>query len=78
MKSAETDLVTATSVNARAASANNTLSHLLLNKGNLSEAKLAATAAYEADPFLANVELTIHRLVLSSLDLGDRQGRRRA
>jgi tetratricopeptide (TPR) repeat protein len=68
MASAEKDLVTATNANTRAASANNTLSHLLLNKGALNEAKLAAENAYNADPFLANVELTIHRLVLASLD----------
>jgi len=73
MASAEKDLVAATTVNARAASANNTLSHLLINKGNLAEAKLAAERAYETDPFLANVELTIHRLVVSSLDMGNRE-----
>jgi serine/threonine-protein kinase len=70
MASAEQDLRTATASNARAASAWNTLSHLLINKGQLSEAKLAAETAYNADPFLTNVDLTVHRLFLASLDLG--------
>ncbi len=69
MASAEQDLRAATASNARAASAWNTLSHLLINKGELSEAKLAAETAYNADPFLTNVDLTIHRLFLASLDL---------
>jgi eukaryotic-like serine/threonine-protein kinase len=70
--SAEADLRKATTSNARAASAWNTLSHLLINKGNLSEAKLAAETAYNTDPFLTNVDLTVHRLFLASLDLGMR------
>jgi serine/threonine-protein kinase len=72
LTSAEADLRNATTINTRAASANNTLSHLLLNKGKPDEAKLAAEAAYNTDPYLANIELTIHRLVLVSLDQKDR------
>jgi len=70
---AEKDLTAATTSNARAASAYNTLSHLLINKGSLSEAKLAAETAYNTDPFLTNVDLTVHRLFLASLDLGIRE-----
>jgi eukaryotic-like serine/threonine-protein kinase len=72
MGSAEADLRKATTSNSRAASAWNTLSHLLINKGNLSEAKLAAETAYNTDPFLTNAYLTVHRLFLASLDLGMR------
>ena len=71
--SAEQDLRTATTANTQAAGAWNTLSHLLINKGSLSEAKLAAENAYKTDPFLTNVELTIYRLFLASLDLGFRE-----
>jgi eukaryotic-like serine/threonine-protein kinase len=72
--SAEKDLDSATaSANPYPASAYNTLSHLLLNKQELAQAKLAAENAYKADPFLANVELTIHRLFLASLDLQNRE-----
>ena len=72
-KGAETDLQAAAASSARSASANNTLSHLLINKGSLTEAKLAAETAYNTDPFLTNVHLTVHRLFLASLDLGIRE-----
>jgi eukaryotic-like serine/threonine-protein kinase len=72
MASAEADLQKATTSNARAASAWNTLSHLLINKGDLPQAKLAAETAYNTDPFLTNVYLTVHRLFLASLDMGMR------
>ena len=71
--SAEQDLSATTQANAQRASAWNTLSHLLLNKGQLSEAKLAAETAYQVDPFLTNADLTIHRLFLASLDLQSRE-----
>jgi TolB-like protein len=73
MASAEADLRVTTEANAQRASAWNTLSHLLLNKGQLSEAKLAAETAYQVDPFLTNADLTIHRLFLASLDLQMRE-----
>jgi len=73
LASAEQDLRATTAANAQRATAWNTLSHLLINKGQLSEAKLAAENAYKADPFLTNVELTVHRLFLASLDLGFRE-----
>jgi eukaryotic-like serine/threonine-protein kinase len=72
MASAEADLKKATNSNGRAASAWNTLSHLLINKGDLPQAKLAAETAYNTDPFLTNVYLTVHRLFLTSLDMGVR------
>jgi TolB-like protein/tetratricopeptide (TPR) repeat protein len=72
LASAEQDLGTASKATPPRASAWNVLSHLLINKGQLSEAKLAAENAYRADPFLANVDLTVLRLFLASLDLGDR------
>jgi len=48
------------------ASAWTMLSHLLINKGQLAEAKLAAENAYKADPYLTDVDKTIlrHGLVL--------------
>ncbi len=53
------------------ASAYTSLSHLLLNKGEVAQAKLAAESAYEADPFLENANLTLWRLVSASWDLND-------
>jgi len=55
----------------RRASAQNSLSHLLLNKGELAEAKLNALQAYTADPFLENAHLTIFRIFSASWDLQD-------
>ena len=72
LESAERDLRTVTQANDQRASAWNTLSHLLINKGQLAEAKLAAENAYKADPYLTDVDKTILRLFLVSLDLGIR------
>jgi len=72
LTSAEQDLRAATAANDRAATAWNALSHLLINKGQLSEAKLAATSAYNADPYLKDADRTINRLFGASLDLGVR------
>jgi serine/threonine-protein kinase len=68
-ESAEKDLTVATG-DKRRASAFNTLSHLLINKGELSMGKLNAENAFNADPYLTDVDRTIHRIVTSSLDLG--------
>jgi serine/threonine-protein kinase len=54
------------------ASAWNSLSHLLINKQEVAEAKLAARRAYEADPYLTNANLTLWRLFSTSVDLEDR------
>ena len=67
---AEKDLTTATG-DVRRASAFNTLSHLLLNKGELANGKMAAERAFSADPYLTDVDRTVHRLVQTSLDLED-------
>jgi tetratricopeptide (TPR) repeat protein len=47
------------------------LSHLLLNKGEVAEAKLSALRAYQADPFLESVNLTIWRIFTASWNLQD-------
>lgn len=52
-------------------SAQNSLSHLLMNKGAPAEAKLNALQAYVADPFLENAHLTLWRIFLSSWSLQD-------
>jgi serine/threonine-protein kinase len=72
LASAEQDLTAATVANTRRASAWTVLSHLRINKGELAQAKLAAENAYKADPYLTDVDRTILRLFLASLDLGSR------
>jgi TolB-like protein len=52
-------------------SARNSLSHLLLNKGAVAEAKLQALQAYESDPFLENAHLTLWRIFSASWSLQD-------
>ena len=73
LTSAEGDLVAATTANARRATAWNVLSHLRINKGQLSQAVLDARNAYEADPYLTDVDRTIYRLFTTNLDLGIRE-----
>ncbi|MHB1170700.1 MAG: hypothetical protein ACYC28_15600, partial [Longimicrobiales bacterium] len=53
------------------ASAQNSLSHLLINKGELAEAKLNALQAYASDPFLENAHLTLWRIFSASWSLQD-------
>lgn len=53
------------------ASAQNSLSHLLINKGELAEAKLNALQAYADDPFLENAHLTLWRIFTASWGLQD-------
>lgn len=53
------------------ASAQNSLSHLLIRKGELAEAKLNALQAYASDPFLENVHLTLWRIFTASWGLQD-------
>ena len=69
LASAEGDLSRAANTSTQPARAWNLLSHLRLNKGELAEAKLAAENAYGSDPYLKNVEATLLRLFLASLDL---------
>jgi TolB-like protein len=68
---AEKDLRGSVEANPTQASAWTTLSHLLINKPSLAEAKLAAMAAYEADPYLTNANVTVHRLFSTSYQLDD-------
>lgn len=68
---AEEDLRASVAVNPDQASAWSSLSHLLMNKAETAEAKIAALRSYEADPWLSNVHLTLWRLFSTSLDLGD-------
>lgn len=58
-------------------SAQNSLSHLLMNKGEIAEAKLHALQAYTGDPFLENANLTLWRIFSTSWSLEDAvEGRR--
>ena len=70
---AERDLTVATQAgNSRSATAWNALSHLYINKAQHSQAKLAAENAFNADPYLTDIDRTIYRLFGASLDLGFR------
>jgi TolB-like protein len=69
---AENDLRASTEQNPQQASAWTTLSHLLLNKPALGEAKLAAMRAYRADPYLTNANVTVWRLFSTSYQLEDK------
>ena len=68
---AEKDLRASTDKNPQQASAWTTLSHLLLNKPALGEAKLAAMRADRADPYLTNANVTVWRLFVTSYQLDD-------
>jgi TolB-like protein len=68
---AEQDLRASVDQNPAQASAWTTLSHLLLNKPALGEAKLAAMRAYTADPYLTNANVTVWRLFVTSYQLDD-------
>jgi TolB-like protein len=58
-------------------SAQASLAHLLVNRGEIQLGYAAARNSYEADPFLSNANLTLWRLTSSQWDLGDdRQSRR--
>ena len=72
LRGAEDDLKAATRSNPLQASAWNVLSHLFLAKVRPSEAKIAADRAYEADPYLTDIDRTIWRRFQGSLDLGNR------
>ncbi|HEX7019694.1 MAG TPA: serine/threonine-protein kinase, partial [Gemmatimonadaceae bacterium] len=74
---AEKDLDASTAANPLQASAWNALSHLRMAKGLTSEARSAAQNAYASDPYLSDVDRTVWRLFLASLDLGDREQSRR-
>ncbi|MEO8562991.1 MAG: serine/threonine-protein kinase [bacterium] len=69
IKAAEQDLDASVAANPAQASALNTLSHLLNTTSRITEGKTAALKAYEADPYLTDVNKTVFRLFQSSLDL---------
>ena len=71
LSGAEADLRRSVELNPTQATAWNSLSHLLMAKAEIAEAKLAALRAYEADPYLRDANKTIWRLFQSSLDLED-------
>jgi tetratricopeptide (TPR) repeat protein len=71
LAAAESDLRASVAANNAQASAWTTLSHLLINKLETAEAKLAALRAYDADPYLTRANLTVWRLFSTSLDLED-------
>ncbi|MEO8295302.1 MAG: protein kinase [Gemmatimonadota bacterium] len=69
---AQQDLEAAVAANPSQAGAWNALSHMHLAASENALGKLAARKAYEADPFLNNVDQIIWRLFSSSLDLEDK------
>ncbi len=69
---AETDLRASIKSNPLQATAWNALSFVLWNKSQTSEAKLAAQQAYDSDPYLKDIDKTIWRLFLTSVDLNAR------
>jgi serine/threonine-protein kinase len=71
VETAERDFRASVAANPGQASAWGSLSHLLMNRSETAEAKLAALRSYGADPYLANVERTLWRLFQSSMDLDD-------
>jgi TolB-like protein len=68
---AESDFRASIAADPNRATALTSLSHLLLNKGELAEAKLQAERAYAADPFLENANLTLFRQFQAAWNLGD-------
>jgi len=70
-ENAETDLLQAISLNQEQAGAWAILSHLLLNKAEDAEAKMAASRAYQADAYLRDADGILWRLYTTSYDLED-------
>jgi len=68
---AEADLRLAAVLSAGQAGAWAVLSHLLLNKDQTAEAKMAATRAYQSDTYLRNADVILWRLFSTSYDLQD-------
>ena len=68
---AEADFRASVASNPTQAGAWTSLSHLLINKSETAEGKLAAMRAYEADPYLKNANVTLWRLYATSYDLED-------
>jgi serine/threonine-protein kinase len=72
LKDAEDDFRTSIKTNPLQATAWNGLSHLLNNKAQISEAKFAAKQAYDSDPYLKDIDKTLWRLFMNSLELNSR------
>jgi serine/threonine-protein kinase len=68
---AEADLRQAIANNPNQAGAWDYLSHLLLNKDQVPEAKMAASRAYQADAYMRNADVILWRLFSTSYDLED-------
>jgi class 3 adenylate cyclase/TolB-like protein len=68
---AETDLRQAIAMDQEQAGAWAVLSHLLLNKAETAEAKMAASRAYQADAYLRSADAILWRLYTTSYDLED-------
>lgn len=68
---AEADLRRSIALNKNQAGAWAMLSHLLLNKAETAEAKLAASEAYKADAYLRDADVVLWRLYSTSYDLDD-------
>jgi TolB-like protein len=68
---AEAGFRAAVALDSTRASALTSLSHLLINRGEIAEAKVKALQAYQTDPFLENADLTIWRIFSSSWTLHD-------
>ncbi len=66
---AQNDFETSVKINPFEAQAWGALSHLYYRTAGEVDAKLAARRAYEADAYLANIDIIIARLYLSSYDL---------
>jgi len=69
--SAENNLTAAVQIDSTKADALSVLSAIYMNKGQSAQAKLYAQRAYEADPYLQNVDRTLWRLYSASFDLED-------
>src|SRR5215207_1367916 len=70
---AEADLVASAKANPQQASALNTLSHLFHFTDRTSDGNITALKAYQADPYLSDINKTILRLFQTSLDLNNGQ-----
>jgi TolB-like protein len=68
---AEADFRAAITANPMQGSAWSELSHLLANKSQLADARIAARKAYEADPYLTNAHLALWYLFSYAIDQPD-------
>ncbi|HEX6644932.1 MAG TPA: hypothetical protein VF037_09640, partial [Gemmatimonadales bacterium] len=71
LDSAEADFRASVAANPGQASALTSLAHLLINRGQIAEAQMRATEAYEKDPYLEAANTTVWRLFTTSIDLAD-------